>query len=68
MKWALRTRTHKFILACQPDVYGLPARELYDLEVDPRELNNLARHCRGWLRNWKTPWKGGFGPKWRRIS
>jgi hypothetical protein len=42
MKWALRTSTHKFILARQPDVYGTPARELYDLVADPQELHNIA--------------------------
>ena len=42
MKWALRTPTHKFILARQPDAYGTPMRELYDLRSDPHELHNLA--------------------------
>ncbi len=42
MKWALRTPEHKFILARQPDVYGTPMRELYDLRADPDELDNLA--------------------------
>lgn len=42
MKWALRTPRHKFILAREPDFYGTPMRELYDLERDPRELANIA--------------------------
>jgi arylsulfatase A-like enzyme len=42
MKWALRTQTRKFILARQPDVYGTPSRELYDLAADPQELHNLV--------------------------
>jgi arylsulfatase A-like enzyme len=41
-KWSLRTRTHKFILAREPDRYGTPDRELYDLEADPGETRNLA--------------------------
>lgn len=42
MKWALRTHDHKYILARQPDVYGTPMRELYDLRADPDELRNRA--------------------------
>ncbi len=42
MKWALRTPTHKFILARQPDSYGTPTRELYDLRQDPGELRNIV--------------------------
>lgn len=41
-KWCLRTNDYKFILAREPDVYGTPMRELYDLRQDPRELHNLA--------------------------
>ena len=42
MKWAIRTDTHKFILARQPDGYGTPMRELYELQTDPGELHNVA--------------------------
>ncbi|HPO13665.1 MAG TPA: sulfatase [Candidatus Hydrogenedentes bacterium] len=45
MKWALRTPEYKFILARQPDVYGTPLRELYDLRSDPRELVNMVERC-----------------------
>jgi arylsulfatase A-like enzyme len=41
-KWSLRTDTHKLILAREPDFYGTPMRELYDLVADPREEHNLA--------------------------
>ena len=42
MKWAMRTMTHKFILARQPDMYGTATRELYNLVNDPHEHNNIA--------------------------
>jgi arylsulfatase A-like enzyme len=41
-KWSLRTDHHKFILAREPDLYGNPPRELYDLMVDPGEDHNIA--------------------------
>ena len=41
-KWCLRTRDHKFILSREPDVYGTPLRELYDLRHDPHESHNLV--------------------------
>lgn len=41
-KWCLRTDRYKFILARETDRYGTPNRELYDLVVDPGELQNLA--------------------------
>ncbi|MBN2308246.1 MAG: sulfatase [Candidatus Hydrogenedentes bacterium] len=42
MKWAIRTLTHKFILAREEDFYRTPMRELYDLGADPAELHNIA--------------------------
>ncbi len=41
-KWALREAGWKLILAREPDFYGKPERELYDLEADPGEQQNLA--------------------------
>jgi len=41
-KWSLRTDRYKFILAREPDLYGTPMRELYDLVVDPGEEHNIA--------------------------
>lgn len=41
-KWSLRTDRYKFILAREPDFYGTPMRELYDLAVDPDETTNLV--------------------------
>jgi len=60
MKWSLRTATHKFILAREPDVYNTPMRELYDRRTDPQELCNIAesdpetaarleRQLEGWI-------------------
>jgi arylsulfatase A-like enzyme len=41
-KWALRKDQYKLILARQPDIYGRPPVELYDLFADPEEQINLA--------------------------
>jgi arylsulfatase A-like enzyme len=41
-KWSLRTSEFKFILAREPDFYGTPMRELYQLVNDPEEKHNLA--------------------------
>lgn len=42
MKWAIRTDHYKYILSREVDYRGWPMRELYDLTVDPNEMNNLA--------------------------
>ena len=42
VKWSLRTDRYKFILAREPDWYGNPMRELYDIQSDAHELYNLA--------------------------
>jgi len=41
-KWSLRTDHYKLILAREPDFYGNPPRELYDLRADPQEEHNIA--------------------------
>jgi len=41
-KWMLRADDRKLILARQPDRYGNPRRELYDLAQDPGETRNVA--------------------------
>jgi len=58
-KWAIRTRSHKLILSRRPDFYGRGEKELYDLRMDPEELNDLAREQPGitgeleeWLEDW----------------
>ena len=42
-KWAVCEGGWKLIAALEPDFYGNPMRELYDLDRDPQEQRNLAR-------------------------
>ncbi len=41
-KWALRKDGFKVIVSREPDFYGNPLIELYDLRSDPAETRNLA--------------------------
>lgn len=43
MKWGLRTQHELFILAREPDFYGRPPRERYDLAADPHALCNVVQ-------------------------
>jgi len=40
--WSLRTASHKLILSRDGDYSDRPARELYDLSLDPGEEHNIA--------------------------
>ncbi|NUQ01183.1 MAG: sulfatase [Armatimonadetes bacterium] len=39
--WAIRTETHKLIIARDQGLHNQPPREFYDLANDPRETRNL---------------------------
>lgn len=60
-KWCLRTERYKLIVAREPDHYGNPECELYDLHADPGETTNLylqepevaaelRRRLEGWIQ------------------
>lgn len=42
IKWGIRTKRWKLIKAIDPGLYQIADDELYDLDDDPREQNNLA--------------------------
>ncbi len=46
-KWSMRTETHKLIISREPDFYGNPDVELYDLKQDPGEEHNIAEEQAG---------------------
>ncbi|HEX8680415.1 MAG TPA: sulfatase [Chthoniobacterales bacterium] len=58
-KWAWIENGRKLIIAREPDIYGKPPLELYDLNSDPREETNLvtadadlAREMLGRFEHW----------------
>ena len=67
-KWCLRTREHKFILARQPDIYGSPLRELYDLRNDPRELHNLADEAPDVVREMEDRLEAWIAARLRKLG
>ena len=67
-KWCLREGRYKYILAREPDLYGTPMRELYDLSVDPEENNNLAEQERYIAREMENELEGWIGDRMRDFE
>ena len=68
MKWSLRTRAHKFILAREDDFYHTPMRELYDLRNDPDELHNIAGDDPATARDLETRLEAWIADKMRQNN
>ncbi len=41
-RWAVKTKHWHYIESAEPDPFGKPDRELYDLTIDPGQYKNLA--------------------------
>lgn len=67
-KWGLRTPTHKFILAREPDFYGNPEMELYDLRHDPQEEHNLALEREEEALAWRERLEGWIAERLSQLG
>ncbi len=66
MKWSYRTATHKLIVAREPDFYGTPPKELYDLQADPDELHNIAEEHPAIVKDLETKLEAWLQEKMRK--
>jgi len=67
-KWSLRTDTHKFILSREPDPYGNPLQELYDLKADPAEERNIAEEAPGIARAMEAELEAWIAERLRALG
>jgi len=67
-KWSLRTNDYKFILARQPDFYGNPMRELYDLRSDPDEKRNVVDERPGLAATMEAELEGWISERLRALG
>ncbi len=67
-KRALREEGRKLIVSREPDFYGKPERELYDLVEDPGEQHNLADMDSDLARDMEARLESELGDRLRRAG